>query len=66
MNDVVLRMKPVCSCGYVFDEMLVYLPYLDRPYGTFSPSHCPRCGGTITEIRLDTDKGEEPETMIFK
>lgn len=44
-HGVSVDMRPVCECGYVFEE-LTY----NRDEGTFKPKCCPKCAGWIEQF----------------
>lgn len=51
-----VKMKPVCDCGYIFDELIIDLTWLDWPishprqepkHNVLEPRLCPACGEII-------------------
>lgn len=63
-NKTILKMLPVCSCGYVFRKGVMIYENINETHGwkyaTYSiqPSQCPSCHKTI--------EGIESENYRFK
>lgn len=61
VERVELMMMPVCSCGYVFDDLTLTVEteplhagqdnYLVLKTMIFNPSRCPKCGRIIKCVR---------------
>ena len=53
-NTVVIKMKPLCECGYIIENMNIEMK-LDKHYPydhskylfSYNPSHCPNCNKKI-------------------
>ena len=55
-DEAEIMMKPVCSCGYVFNHLSCKLVYDDSgkmlyKIYRFNPKRCPKCGKQITNIK---------------
>lgn len=53
-----VRFKPVCNCGYIFEEFTYTPPQreiigvIERCDDCFLPRHCPNCGERITNFSI--------------
>lgn len=58
-----VRFKPVCNCGYIFENFTYIAPHLEQGIDAaqqviriiryddcFLPRHCPNCGERITNF----------------
>ena len=61
MDSVVVKMKPVCECGYVFDDLTLteikpktlFSPkFITEPLHSwmFEPYRCPNCNKRISAV----------------
>lgn len=70
-EEVTLFMKPVCICGYVFDDLkMTETNYVDKemgqpkkglyiPFLSFDPPFCPQCGRQIRNVANRTFEKEQ-------
>ena len=72
-NSVVLRMKPVCECGYVFEDLTLTKERIESKNKRmiiplysykFTPKTCPKCGKEIDCVSTPL-LGETDGVTIF-
>lgn len=73
-NDLYIKLKPVCDCGYVFNNIkitAVYKPvYMKKcvigktlTHTLIEPNKCPKCGKIFKGISLDRNSTIEIEEI---